>query len=308
MAYGDVKRRLDAGEVVILDGATGTELERRGARMVSTAWCAPATIEHGDVLGQIHADYIAAGADVITANTFASARHLLARAGYGDRVEEINRRAVAIALQARDKAGGRRVAVAGSLSHMMPMVDGEPVVDRQRLPSDAEIGESLHELAGFLKSAGCDLILLEMMYHPGRVRMALAAAMATGLPVWFGFSARRAADGSVVAFHHFEDLPIATITDLIPRTGIDAAGPMHSAVDVTEDALRATRTSFKGPLMAYPDSGHFEAPHWKFTGVIAPDAFGAACRRWKAAGAQVLGGCCGLGVEHVKAAAKVRAA
>jgi homocysteine S-methyltransferase len=307
MAYPGIKRRLDAGGIVILDGATGTELQRRGATMNPTAWCAPATLEHGETLAAIHADYIAAGADVITANTFAAARHLLARSGHGDRVEEIVRRAVGIALAARETAkAGREIAVAGSLSHMMPMVEGESVVDRARLPSDAEIGDSLHELAGLLKAAGCDLIILEMMYHPGRARLAIAAAMATGLPVWFGFSARRGKDGAVLAFHHFEDLPIAAITDLIPASGVDAAGPMHTAVELIDDALVATRRAFRGPLMAYPDSGHFEAPIWNFASVIAPEAFGRACRRWIADGARVLGGCCGLGVEHVRAAARAR--
>jgi hypothetical protein len=142
MAYDRFKQRLDAGEVVILDGATGTELQRRGAAMDPAAWCGPATMQNESLLSEIHADYIAAGAEVITANTFASSRLMLSRAGYGAQVEEINRRAVEAALRARDKApGGADVVVAGSLSHMVPVAEGTALVDpgdssRRRLRAD----------------------------------------------------------------------------------------------------------------------------------------------------------------------------
>src|SRR5262244_1802951 len=153
MSYARLKRRLDAGEILLLDGPTGTELQRRGAA-------------------------------VVTANTYASSRLMLTGAGLADRVDEINRRAVAAALRARDAAPhGAEVVVAGSLSHMVPVSVGTADVDLRRVPSDAAVADALGELAGILKSAGAELILLEMMYHPGRTRLAVAAALATGLPV-----------------------------------------------------------------------------------------------------------------------------
>ena len=100
MSYLDVKRRLDAGEIVVLDGGTGTELQRRGAQMDPSAWCGPASLNNSELLTQVHLDYIDAGADVITANTFASSRLMLTPAGFADRVEEINRIAVEAALRA----------------------------------------------------------------------------------------------------------------------------------------------------------------------------------------------------------------
>src|SRR5258708_223417 len=119
MRYARLKERLAAGEAIILDGPTGTELQRRGAPMDPAAWCGPATLDNDRMLTEIHADYIHAGADVITANTFASSRLILAKAGLADRVREINERAVAAALRARDTAAnGAAVVVAGSLSHM----------------------------------------------------------------------------------------------------------------------------------------------------------------------------------------------
>jgi homocysteine S-methyltransferase len=145
-----------------------------------------------------------------------------------------------------------------------------------------------------------------MMYHPTRVRLALAAALATGLPVWFGLSARRGADGRVVSFHHAEDLPLEDIAGLIPAGAIDAAGVMHTPADLVEDALAVVRRHFAGPLMAYPDSGYFEMPDWRFVDTIAPARFEALCRGWIARGVRLIGGCCGLSVEHIRAAARAR--
>ena len=96
-----IQRKLATGETIILDGATGTELQRRGAPMNDDAWCAVATASHPELLRAIHEDYIRAGADIVTANTFASARHLLERAGIGERT----RRAAAAGGAARARGG-----------------------------------------------------------------------------------------------------------------------------------------------------------------------------------------------------------
>ena len=79
---------------MILDGATGTELQRRGVAMDPSAWSGVASLANQRVLTEIHRDYIAAGAEVITANTFASSRAVLSQSGHGDKVEAINRAAV----------------------------------------------------------------------------------------------------------------------------------------------------------------------------------------------------------------------
>ena len=132
-AMRTIERRFAAGEVVLLDGATGTELERRGAPMHEEVWCGAATLSHGALLRDIHEDYIRAGASVIVANTYGSNRIMLEPAGLGGEFETINRRAVEIAREARDRAAGSDVvAVAGSMSHMVPMRH-----DPARAPSPA---------------------------------------------------------------------------------------------------------------------------------------------------------------------------
>jgi S-methylmethionine-dependent homocysteine/selenocysteine methylase len=305
MSYSALKKRLDDGDVVILDGATGTELQRRGIAMDPSAWCGVASLDNQRILTEIHRDYIAAGSEVITANTFASSRAVLSQAGYGDRVEEINRAAVEAALRARDAAQAPEVVVAGSLSHMVYLAS-DHVPQPAQMPSEAEAADAFRELAEILKAAGVDLLLLEMMYHPTRTPKVVEAALATGLPVWFGLSARRGTDGRLLSYFSESDIPLQQIIDMIPEHGIDAAGCMHSNVEVTADALAQIHRGFKGPLMAYPDSGYFGMPDWHFHDVIAPERLEQFYRDWLDQGAQIIGGCCGLTVEHIKAAVSAR--
>ena len=310
MSYHDVKRRLDAGEIIVIDGGTGTELQRRGAQMDPSAWCGPASLNNSELLTQVHLDYINAGADVITANTFASSRLMLTPAGYADRVEEINRIAVEAALRARDlatkKSPSRKIAVAGSLSHRLPVAAGPAKVDQAQVPSNDELAHAFGELADILKSSGVDHIMLEMMYEPNRVPLALNAALETGLPVWFGMSARRAPDGRAISFDQHNEFPLEEITKLIPKTGVDVAGVMHTGAEIVGETLAAIRKNFSGPMSAYPDSGYFEMPDWQFVDVISPERLEAFYSEWIDNGAQLIGGCCGLTVDHIHAATRTQ--
>jgi homocysteine S-methyltransferase len=301
-AYPALKARIDQGDIIVLDGATGTELQRRGAPMDPAAWCGPATLENDHILTAIHRDYIEAGSDVVTANTFAASKIMLKAAGLADRSDEIITRAVEAALKARTLTGKADVVVAGSLSHMVPVAEGTAKVDPSKIPSEAEISDAFHAVAHALKRSGAELIMLEMMYEPKRTKLAVDAALSTGLPVWFGMSARRGSDGQVKAFHHLEDLSIADIIKLIPSHGVDAVGVMHTGAEVISDTLVEIKKHYKGPLAAYPDSGYFEMPDWKFVDIIPPDRYGAFVRQWLNEGVQMIGGCCGLGLDHIREA------
>jgi homocysteine S-methyltransferase len=189
---------------------------------------------------------------------------------------------------------------------MIPITAGTPVVDSRQTPSDAALADAFGELALSLARAGCELILLEMMYHTGRARIALEAALATKLPVWFGLSARRNSTGRVISYEQTEEVPLDEIIRLIPEDRVDAAGVMHTHADLIGQVLAQLRTGFHGPLLAYPDSGEFEMPNWRFVDVITPQRFEAYCREWFSMGAQIVGGCCGLAPEHIRAAARAR--
>lgn len=301
MGYAQVTRRLAGGGVVLLDGGTGTELERRGVSMDPKAWCGPATLNNVDVLEQVHRDYIAAGADVITANTYASSRLMLGPAGFGDQFDDINRRAIEAAHRAREASEREEVLIAGSLSHMCPMVEGTARADRSREPSEAEMADAFGELTDLHRRHGCDLIILEMMYYPNRMPAAFAAAIDSGLPVWAGFSARRGADGRVLSFAPDEDIPFGDLVQVLANYDVDAAGVMHTPSNIVGEAVDILGNVFSGPLMAYPDSGYFRMPSWQFENVIPPSELREYAEDWVDRGVSILGGCCGLSPDHIAA-------
>lgn len=289
MSYAPVANRLAAGKVVLLDGAIGTELQRRGVAMEPTAWCGAAGPESTAVLTGVHRDYIDAGADVITANTFATSRVVLDAAGLSDRYDQINR----TALQAAHAAAQGRVAVAGSISNMTPRRD------LHGAPDLAALADAQAELAQTLKDGGCDLIVLEMMFAPERLEGAFRAAAATGLPVWAGFSARRGADGRLLSFAQDREIPFQDLLGILADHPVAAAGVMHSESDVVGEALSMIRTVHDGPLTAYPDSGYMKMPDWQFHDIIPVADLRAFAGGWVDQGVQVLGGCCGLGPAHI---------
>jgi homocysteine S-methyltransferase len=125
--------------------------------------------------------------------------------------------------------------------------------------------------------------------------------------VWFGMSARRADDGRAITFDALEEIEIATVAQLLPISGVDVAGFMHTGCEVIADSLAAARPYFGGPLMAYPDSGYFEMPDWRFVDTIEPDRLQQFFVEWLGQGVQLIGGCCGLTIAHVEAAVRARA-
>lgn len=306
---------LERGGTIVLDGAMGTELQARGAVMDEDAWCARAMLEHPGIVRAIHADYIAAGADVVTANTFGSNRFTLEPAGLADRFDEINRAAVALALEARD-ATGREVAIAGSISTMPALAH---MAER---PKPAQAARDYRRLADLLAEEGCDLVVCEMMMAPGHAEAAVDAARATGLPVWVGISAH-AENGRMATYpapiqiepgrstRNPADLLADGYPDLdgfargLLAGGAGAAGIMHSEIEDVAPGLEVLKSVWSGPLLAYAHSGRFAPPDWRFVDVVAPDAYAEAAAAWVAdLGVRIVGGCCGLGPDHIRALAE----
>ena len=162
-------------------------------------------------------------------------------------------------------------------------------------------------MAETLAAAGADLIVMEMMSNPDLARPAVAAALATGLPVWIGYSALRGEQGEPAPFLR-PDLAFTDLIRAVPPSQASVAGIMHTHVDLTGPAVAVLRGFFDGPAMAYPDSGSFEMPNWRFEDAVSPAVLANAAQEWIEGGVQVVGGCCGLGVEHVEALAEMIAA
>ena len=181
--YDRIAEKLNTGETIVIDGGTGTDLEKRGAEMVGAAWCAYATRTAPDVLREVHDDYIKAGAEVIAANTYATTLPMIEAAGDGDKVwEELTVQSMEIA-HAAAKAADRPVAVAGSFSIMRPMTPNSDRPSEGYSIDEAREREILAKQAKLLKDLGADLLMMEMMRGNDLSVWAVEAAAATGLPV-----------------------------------------------------------------------------------------------------------------------------
>ena len=220
--YDVIRQKLAKGEPIILDGGTGTDIQRRGVPMSNSTWCAEANLTHPQVVSEVHADYIKAGADIIIANTFATSALLFNALDRDDELLTIDKAAVKIA---KDAAKGHDVAVAGSMSTMRPVVAGSDRTSKQREWPEAEARALFKRKADNLAAAGVDFIMMEMMRDTDYSVWATEAAQATGLPVWIGISVERH-DGKLTGFGR-EDQDFNTVARVLSALKPDVISIMH---------------------------------------------------------------------------------
>jgi len=279
--------KLQSGGVLVIDGGTGSELRRRGAPWGDATWSGLAGAARHDLLVNIHMDYIAAGAEVIIANTFGTARFVLESVGFGEHFKMINRDALAAAFEARERSG-MDVAVAGSISCLPPGFDHEAYPDPGRERADYQ------ELVDLFDAEGVDLIALEMLQDDRHAALACDAVRASGLPFWIGVSCRLSADGQSLVGFDSPGMPLAGILDALLSYEPAVMNVMHSPVNAVARALTEVRSRWHGFVGAYPEIDE-QAP------AVSPNALATLGAGWVEQGARVIGGCCGTGPEYIRA-------
>ena len=126
------------------------------------------------------------------------------------------------------------------MSHQVPVVAGRDFRDPEAVPDRRRAAANFREIADILAESGVDLILMEMMSDPDLALPAIAAAKATGLPVWVGLSARMEEDGRLVAYHRRE-LSFAEAAEAIVAAGGSVFGIMHSHTQAIAPGLEIIR-------------------------------------------------------------------
>ncbi len=297
--YDSIAAKLARGEVIILDGGTGTDIQRRGGGMSGDTWCADANLTHPDIVRQVHADYVKAGADVVIANTFATSVFLFSHINRLDDIAKIDSIAVRLAKEAVQGSGA---AVAGSISTMRPMSAGS---DRNNLAvtwPEAEVRALYRGKTQTLVDAGVDLVMMELLrdtdYAVWAAETVMDVAGKARIPVWIGISAERAADGRLQGWGR-DDCAFEDIARALAALKPAVMNVMHTSPNDTAEAISILRKYWKGPVGTYPESGYFKSPDWVFVDTISPDDLLSRSREWQAQGASLFGGCCGIGPEHI---------
>jgi S-methylmethionine-dependent homocysteine/selenocysteine methylase len=294
--------RLNDKEILLLDGGVSTEIRRRGVALDKNVWSGLATKTNPDEVRQVHEDYIKAGAQIITANTYSTARHVLESINLGQESKLLNLKSVQLAQQARDQVAKEEVFIAGSMSSMPPLTSHREVA------VDGQIESSYQELAEGLADAGVDLIIAEMMRDIENASIVIKAAVSTGLPVFIGFSAMMAENGVDVRSLRWKNADDTTsahdfgeMVEILKPLGGEAAGIMHTRVEDIGPALEVLRQHWSGPLLAYAETGRLILPDWRYEEVSSPEDYAAEIEGWiRHYGVQIVGGCCGTGPEHIR--------
>jgi S-methylmethionine-dependent homocysteine/selenocysteine methylase len=282
------------GAPLVIDGGVGTQLEKSGVPMDNKVWSSRAVLSHPDAVRLAHEEFISAGAEVIIANTFAAARHMLEPGDLGDRVRDINLDAVKLAQQARDNVAKEPVAIAGSICEWTSTDDAE-------WHTPEAVGRSTSEQAGLLAEAGVDFIALEMCEETAFSVAAIDAALDVGLPLWIGVSARTQKGRTSLSVFTYEDLDFESLVKVLAQYPAMMMNIMHTPVPDVDAAMTIVKRYWNGPVGIYPESGYFTMPNWNFVDVIEPDELAKTAQTWVANGARMVGGCCGLGPEHIAA-------
>jgi len=287
--YSTAEARLRNGEVLLLDGGTGSEVLRRKIDSDVNLWAVGPLLNAPELLRGIHETYIAAGADIITTATFRTTPRALARVGMEDQAADLTRRAVEVALDARQRSRhGRPVLVAGSMAPL------EDCYDPHAVPPDDELVEGHTFQAQALARAGVDLLLVETMNTVREARAALVAGLQTGMPVWVSLTCQEG--GKLLSGE-----PLKTALDELLQLSPSALLVNCCAPAIATQALESLCGLHTVPVGAYANVGYEDSAGWAFTGEHTPARYLEEAQRWIDLGARILGGCCGTTPEHIRA-------
>jgi S-methylmethionine-dependent homocysteine/selenocysteine methylase len=269
----------------------GTELERRGSDTTLPLWSARALLESPELVEAIHRDEIAAGAQLVTADTFRTHRRTLEKAGLGERSRELTFLAVSLARRSARRSG-REVFVAGSLS---------PLEDCYRpdlVPDDGALAREHEEQARALAESGADLILAETHNTIREAIAAVRAGKGTGLPVVVSLVTD--GGGRLLSGEPVEEAARALLPLHPDAIGVNCVPARSLGADLERLAAAAPGQ----PLSAYGNLGPpSDADQRRFLQEIPPEEYGRLAMSWADLGARLVGGCCGTTSAHTAAVA-----
>jgi transcription elongation factor GreA len=274
-----------AGRPVILDGATGTELDNRGACLTPPIWSGIAALNSPDLLFQIHREYVEAGAEIITACSFRTTRRAFAKGGFsGDEWKDAARAAVEIATEA---AAGDAL-VAGSVAPL------EDCFLPEKAPKDTSAIEEHSLLCEALVQAGVDMLWLETFGTLKELESAMRAAGETGQGrVPFAVSVTVNASGNLISKESAADA-----LKLAEHYGASAFLLNCAPCSHIEAALPTLKRVATIPIGAYANLGVAESSQdWSGSAYLAPDEYAVRSRAW---GVDIVGACCGSTPLHIR--------
>ncbi len=282
--------RLNAGKVLVADGATGTNLQKvgLGAGMHAEDW----VLDCPEKILELEKAFVAAGSDIILTCTFGATRPRMKGAKHGDQTAEINRRAVELAREAA--SSGENVLVGGSMGPLGQLLKPYgPLAPEEARAAFVEQARALGE-------GGADLLVIETHFAFEEATAAFEAARSVSdLPIVVSFSYDRGTRSMMGA-------KPADVVKKYRAMGATMVGAnCGTTLENMETIIREYASIEPGfPLWAKPNAGMPRLEDGQTFYDITPDGMAAHARKYTELGARVVGGCCGSTPEHVAAIAR----
>ena len=283
-------QRISSGEVLISDGATGTFLQGRG---LEAGGCPELFNEsHPEIVRTVARSYFDAGSDMVQTNSFGGSRYMLSKYGQGDRVEELNRLG---AEHARSQAPDGRF-VLGSIGPTGEFLEPNGTATEQAMY------DAFAEQVRGLAAGGVDGIFVETMIDFAETALAIRAARdTTGLPVM----ATMTFDKGPRGYFTMMGLTPAAAAEQLTEAGADVVGANCGiAIEQMIDIIAAMRTATEKPILTHVNAGIPKIEGGEIIYPHTPEHMGPLYTRLVEAGANIVGGCCGTGPDHIRAIVK----
>lgn len=293
---------------VILDGGLSTELERAGYDISGDLWSAALLRAAPDAARRAHEAFFAAGAQVATTASYQASFERFTAAGLArSEVVGLLQRSVALAREAAGDAPERWVAASvgpyGAFLTGGQEYTGEYA--RPGAPGSLDVAalRAWHRpRLEVLAAAGADVLAIETLPAATEAEALLAEVSQLGIPAWLSLTTVIDAEGTVRTRLGEEAATVFAMAGEVPE--VIAVGINCTAPDTAEAAITVASAASGKPVVAYPNSGEvWDGATRRWSG--RPDFSPGAVRRWVAAGARLVGGCCRVGPAQIAA---VRAA
>lgn len=276
---------------LILDGAWGTELQVQGLEpgACPDAW----NLTHSEQVASVARSYVQAGSRIILTNTFGANRVVLSRHGLAEKAADINRAGARISCEA---AAGKAIVFASIGPSGKLLVMGEV--------SEAELSDAFNEQAQALAEGGVDGLVLETFTDLDELRIALAAAKTTGLPVVACMVFDSGAAKDKTAMGVAPEKAAKSLTE----AGADAIGAnCGRGVEGYIPICRRLRAATDLPIWVKPNAGLPKLEEGRISYDVTPTQFAAGVMDLLEAGANLVGGCCGTSPKFISAIAQALA-
>lgn len=280
--------------IVLTDGGMGQELLRRSGATPTPLWSARVLIDEPELVRDLHADFIVAGARVITINTYAATPERLERDGAPGLFKTLQRRGIDLAKQARDSVGAD-VRIAGCL----PPLFGSYA---PKLRSSYEETLATYRAIVAEQKDHVDLILCETMASAEEGLAAATAASEAGLPIWISWTLQDSMDGPRLRSGE-------TIADAVKAVAhIETEARLINCSKPEIISLGLGDLIAEGGFIGAYANGFTSVGALKHGGTVdvlearrdlGPDSYAEFATDWVKRGASIVGGCCEVGPEHI---------